>query len=329
MCAWVAGPVSFAKVSFHLSLLPLSVPLNRPCAAAFLTTCFGTSCPDDRAAVQTVVRVAAADNAVSARAQTTPAATSVTSFLIASSLRWLDLPSFGVLQEWEFAEAATAACSRPRRAIEPPPPQRKQGPWRYRPWDPRRARPGCGSPFLLRHSHFPLIAPTSPRRNWDHCDRSHSQPSDLDRTVTSHRRQRANSGSCYLESPTYRYRLLSRRRCSTTHAGAVGGGRQRPPARPADKEPMCRAIGIGVPVSTYYARRSEQDGGEIERGEPAVPLLEPIAGARYGPISDRSFAVESVVEWLPRSSSTSPRAMSRGRMSAVLQSPRSQTPRRS
>jgi hypothetical protein len=32
MCAMVAGPVSFAKVSFHLSVVPLRVPLNRPCA---------------------------------------------------------------------------------------------------------------------------------------------------------------------------------------------------------------------------------------------------------------------------------------------------------
>ena len=92
MCAMVAGPVSFAKVSFHLSVVPLSVALNRPCAALFLTTCFGTSCPDDRAAVQTVVRVAADDSAESASAQTASAANSVTSFLMVSSLRLLDPP---------------------------------------------------------------------------------------------------------------------------------------------------------------------------------------------------------------------------------------------
>ena len=40
---FVAGPVSFANVSFHVSLSPLSVPLNKPCAAVSSTTCFGIS----------------------------------------------------------------------------------------------------------------------------------------------------------------------------------------------------------------------------------------------------------------------------------------------
>src|SRR5438874_12522995 len=85
MCAAVAGPVSLAKVSFHLSLAPVSVALNKPCAAASLTTCLGTSCPDDSAAVQIVVRVAASENAARANAQTAPAANSPTSFLMFSS----------------------------------------------------------------------------------------------------------------------------------------------------------------------------------------------------------------------------------------------------
>src|SRR5438552_12318637 len=89
MCAMVAGPVSFAKVSFHFSVVPVSVALNRPCAELSLTTCFGTSCPDDRAAVQTVVRVAADDSVENASAQTAPVASSATSFLIVFSLRLL------------------------------------------------------------------------------------------------------------------------------------------------------------------------------------------------------------------------------------------------
>src|SRR2546423_12024680 len=85
MCAMVAGPVSFAKVSFHFSVVPVSVALNRPCAELSLTACFGTSCPDDRAAVQTVVRVAADESAENASAQTAPAASTATSFLIVFS----------------------------------------------------------------------------------------------------------------------------------------------------------------------------------------------------------------------------------------------------
>src|SRR2546423_996053 len=80
MCAIVAGPVSFANVSFHLSVLPTSAALNVPWAALSLTTCFGTSCADDRVAVQAATRGAATDDPVSATAQTAPAANGVTSF---------------------------------------------------------------------------------------------------------------------------------------------------------------------------------------------------------------------------------------------------------
>src|SRR2546428_8578001 len=89
MCAAIAGPVNLAKVSFQWSVLPLSVALNKPCAAASLTTCLGTSCPDDRAAVHTVVRVAASASAARASAQTAPAASAVTSFLTFSSFAGL------------------------------------------------------------------------------------------------------------------------------------------------------------------------------------------------------------------------------------------------
>src|SRR2546425_3496387 len=85
MCAAAAGPVSFEYVSFHLSLVPLRVALNKPCAAASLTTCFGTSWPDDSAAVQTVLRAAASESAAKLRTQTAPAASTVTSFLTISS----------------------------------------------------------------------------------------------------------------------------------------------------------------------------------------------------------------------------------------------------
>src|ERR1700730_6337104 len=88
MCAAAAGPVSFENVNFHFSVVPLRVPLNKPCAAASFTTCFGTSCPDDRAAVHTVLRIAASEIAAKASVQT-PAASSITSFLTVSSLRAL------------------------------------------------------------------------------------------------------------------------------------------------------------------------------------------------------------------------------------------------
>src|SRR5205807_1882181 len=90
MCACIAGPVSFANVSFHFSVCPLSVPLNKPCAAASLTTCFGTSWPELSAAVQTVVWAAPNESAASASAQTAPAANNDTSLLILSSSpgRW-------------------------------------------------------------------------------------------------------------------------------------------------------------------------------------------------------------------------------------------------
>src|SRR5713226_5075664 len=89
MCAAIAAPVNLAKVSFQWSVLPLSVALNKPCAAASLTACLGTSCPDDSAAVQTVVRVAASASAARASAQTAPAASTVTSFLTFSSFACL------------------------------------------------------------------------------------------------------------------------------------------------------------------------------------------------------------------------------------------------
>src|SRR5438105_7098495 len=93
MCACIAGPVSFANVSFHFSVCPLSVPLNKPWAAASLTTCFGTSWPELSAAVQTVVWAAPSESAASASAQTAPAANNDTSLLILSSSpgRWSTL----------------------------------------------------------------------------------------------------------------------------------------------------------------------------------------------------------------------------------------------
>src|SRR6266702_1740226 len=97
MCAAVADPVSLAKVSFHLSVVPLRVALNNPCAAGCLTTCFGTSCPDDSAAVQTVFWLAASESAARAKVQTAPAAISVTSFLTDSSF-WACLPLVAVVQ---------------------------------------------------------------------------------------------------------------------------------------------------------------------------------------------------------------------------------------
>src|ERR1041384_492955 len=81
MWAAVAAPVSFVNVSVHVSLVPLSVPLNCPCAAASLTTCLGTSCPDESAAVQTVLLPAPNESAAAASAATAPTATSATSFL--------------------------------------------------------------------------------------------------------------------------------------------------------------------------------------------------------------------------------------------------------
>jgi hypothetical protein len=45
MCAAVAGPVSFANVSFHFRDVPVRIPVNVPWAAWFFTTCFGTSWP--------------------------------------------------------------------------------------------------------------------------------------------------------------------------------------------------------------------------------------------------------------------------------------------
>src|SRR5713226_2752683 len=82
MCACNAGPVSLAKVSFHFSLWPFSVPLKRPWAARSFTTCFGTSWPELSAAVQTVVLTDAPDSAARASAQAAPAASNETNFLI-------------------------------------------------------------------------------------------------------------------------------------------------------------------------------------------------------------------------------------------------------
>jgi hypothetical protein len=82
ICAALAGPVSLAKVSVHFSFVPLKVPLNKPCADAFFATCAGTSCPDDSAAVQTVVRVAAGETAANARTEPAPAASKISFFTI-------------------------------------------------------------------------------------------------------------------------------------------------------------------------------------------------------------------------------------------------------
>jgi hypothetical protein len=44
MCAAVAFPVRPEKVSFQVSLLPTSLPVNSPFAFVSFTTCLGTSC---------------------------------------------------------------------------------------------------------------------------------------------------------------------------------------------------------------------------------------------------------------------------------------------
>src|SRR5690348_3632105 len=88
MCAAIAGPVRPAYVSFHFSLLPTTVAVKAPWADAFLTTCFGTSWRAESVAVQVVAvrAVEPADaNAVTASAQTAPAARNATSLLITRS----------------------------------------------------------------------------------------------------------------------------------------------------------------------------------------------------------------------------------------------------
>src|SRR5260221_14710899 len=87
MCAAVAGPVSFEKVSVHVSFLPLSVAWKAPMPAAFLTTCFGTSCAAVSFAVQPImVCDAASEPAVTASAHTAATASRAESFLTMSSL---------------------------------------------------------------------------------------------------------------------------------------------------------------------------------------------------------------------------------------------------
>src|SRR5207248_5175905 len=104
MCAAVAGPLSFAKVSFHVSFEPLSVPLNWPCAAVTFTTCFGTSWPAVRAAVQVVVRVDASESAVSESAQTAPTASARTNLFMVPS--WSGCERDSLLRRERFLKAA-------------------------------------------------------------------------------------------------------------------------------------------------------------------------------------------------------------------------------
>src|SRR5437764_6761724 len=116
MCACVAGPVSLANVSRHLSLPPLSVPLNKPWAAVFLTTCFGTSCPDVSAAVQTVFCAAASESAVRASAQTLPTVDTAMSFRFMSPpVDGTSLAQYSSLPGRRFAPTAVGP---PRRRAE-------------------------------------------------------------------------------------------------------------------------------------------------------------------------------------------------------------------
>ena len=85
MCAAVAGPLSFAYVSVHFSVVPVSVALNKPCAAVTRTAWAGTSWPVESAAVQTVVCLAPSEIVAPASPATATAASSATSFLTFSS----------------------------------------------------------------------------------------------------------------------------------------------------------------------------------------------------------------------------------------------------
>src|SRR5262249_38717678 len=87
MCAIVAGPVSFANVSFHVSVWPVSVPLKRPCAALSRTTCFGTSWPDESAAVHTVVLGAADESTGMTSPMLAAVASTVRSLLMSPPFR--------------------------------------------------------------------------------------------------------------------------------------------------------------------------------------------------------------------------------------------------
>src|SRR2546421_138071 len=68
MCAWSAGPLRCEKVSFHVSVLPLSVAWNAPFAAGTLTTCFGISWAAVSVADQPMPRGAPSQTAASASA---------------------------------------------------------------------------------------------------------------------------------------------------------------------------------------------------------------------------------------------------------------------
>src|SRR5713101_3907862 len=86
MCAAVALPVSFEKVSVHFSFLPLRVAWNAPVARVFLTVCFGISCAAVSLADQPIPRDAPSETAVTASAHRAAAASMATSFLTMSSL---------------------------------------------------------------------------------------------------------------------------------------------------------------------------------------------------------------------------------------------------
>src|ERR671930_1581886 len=115
MCAAVAGPVSLANVRRHFSLPPLRVPLNKPCAAVFLTTCFGTSWPDVSAAVQTVFLAAADESADRAKTQMLPTAETRVTFLTASSLS--DRRRIGPFSR-QFVRTARMVCQSCELVVE-------------------------------------------------------------------------------------------------------------------------------------------------------------------------------------------------------------------
>src|SRR4051794_16120320 len=79
MCAAVAGPLSFEKLSFHLSVFPLTGDESAPPAAGVFTACFGTSCLAVSIADHPVARVLPSDAAVTTSAH--PTASNRTSFL--------------------------------------------------------------------------------------------------------------------------------------------------------------------------------------------------------------------------------------------------------
>src|SRR2546423_790378 len=74
MCAWSAGPLRCEKVSFHVSVLPLSVAWKAPFAAGTLMTCFGISWAAVSVADQPMPRGAPSETAASASAAATTSA---------------------------------------------------------------------------------------------------------------------------------------------------------------------------------------------------------------------------------------------------------------